>query len=416
MAVTPAEPASRRRILLLTPRWPYPVIGGDALRIWQLARAVSRHHDVTLLSLCQTEADLNSAPPDDGVFAAVHRVRLPRWRSWMQAVVGLMGSAPLQVAYYRSKEFQRRVDDLLPSHDLIWCHLVRTAPCARQAPVPRWLEMTDSIALTLDRASRVGPSVPWLRRFAFRTESRRMAQYEHEILKQFDLVSLISEIDRQQAFADLAPSRTRIVVAPNGVSPPSAELPLAGHRPPGVALIGRMDSLANRDALWYFAESVWPQVRLRVLQARLHVIGLVPEADARRLRTLDGVCVEGVVPRLSDVLQHCRVGVCPVRFGAGMQNKVLDCLAHGLATVTSPIGLEGLEARPGLDLELARTTSQWVDRVCGLLSNDAAASALGQAGQALVREHYSWSVTLRPALDALDTLWLEQPAAATSAL
>jgi hypothetical protein len=258
------------------------------------------------------------------VFTSVHRILLPRWRSWWQAVVGLMGSAPLQVAYYRSKEFQRRVDDLLPSHDLIWCHLVRTAPCARQAPVPRWLEMTDSIALTLDRASRVGPSVPWLRRFAFRTESRRMAQYEHEILKQFDLVSLISEIDRQQAFADLAPSRTR----GSWWHPTASRCPTSNCPPRAAGRRGSPSSAAwilvgeSRCALVLRREACGLKCACACSEARLHVIGLIPEADARRLRNLSGVSVEGVVPLLSDVLQHCRVGICPVRFGAGMQNKV----------------------------------------------------------------------------------------------
>lgn len=415
MAVSASNGTARRRILLLTPRWPYPVIGGDALRIWQLAQAVSRQHDITLLSLCQTETELHAAPPDDGVFRAIHRVRLPRWQSWLQALAGLCSSAPLQVAYFRSEAFRLRVDELLREHDLLWCHLARTAPYARHAQVPCWLEMTDSISLTLDRGSRVGASISWLRRLAFRMESRRMGRFEREVVHDFDLVSLISKVDRQQAFSDSAPHRARIVVAPNGVQMPHIELPPAGSRPPGVAIIGRMDSWANRDALWYFVEKVWPQVRLRVPEARLHVIGLIPEADACRLRNLSGVSVEGVVPLLSDVLQHCRVGICPVRFGAGMQNKVLDCLAHGLATVTSDIGLEGLQAEPGLDLEVANTISQWVDRVSHLLRDGASATALGLSGQSLVREHYRWSAALQPALDALDALWKEPSAAARPA-
>lgn len=375
------------------------------MRIWQLARAVANCHDITLLSLCQTQAELGAAVPTDGVFKAVHRVHLPRWRSWAQALFGMLGKAPLQVAYYRSRAFRQLVDELLPSHDMVWCHLARMAPYAAGARLPRWLEMTDTISLTLDRASRVDTSALGLRRLAYRIESGRMARYEQQSVQVFDLVSLISNVDRRAAFPGDVTTGARVVVAPNGVEMPEVSSPPLKDRRPDVALIGRMDSLANRDALTYFTEDVWPQVRLRVPEACLHVIGLVPPSDARRLERQAGVVVEGVVPKLWSVLQHCRVGVCPVRFGAGMQNKVLDCLAHGLATVTSPIGLEGLQAQPDRDLVVASTTPEWVDQVSRLLQDDATATALALAGQALVGEHYRWEATLSPALQALDDLW-----------
>ncbi len=76
--------SSRRRILVLTPRDPYPTIGGDRLRIHRLARELSRHHDLTLLTLCRSERERRAPLPDDGVFKEVHRVVLPPWRSLAQ--------------------------------------------------------------------------------------------------------------------------------------------------------------------------------------------------------------------------------------------------------------------------------------------------------------------------------------------
>lgn len=402
-----AEGPPRGRILLLTPRWPYPVIGGDRLRIWHLARALSQHHDITLLSLCQTVEELRAAPPQDGVFSSVHRVHLPRWRSWLQMLAALPSQVPLQVAYYRSARFQQEVDRLLPSHDLLACHLARTAPYAGSARVPRWLEMTDAVSLTMQRAADLSTR-PWIdpRHWAYRIEARRMRASERRLLDAFDLVSLVSPID---AGALQAGEHAAMMVAPNGVGMPSAALAPAGRRPPNIALVGRMDSLANRDALWFFVRDVLPRVRMRVPAAALHVVGHVAPADAARLSREPGVHLAGTVARLEDALQHCRVGVCPVRMGAGVQNKMLDYLAHGLASIASPIGLEGLDLTPGQHALCARSADEWVALTSALLLDDARSSALGEHGAAWARQHGSWERALRPLLAEVQALLERAP-------
>jgi glycosyltransferase involved in cell wall biosynthesis len=398
----------RQRILLLTPRWPYPPVGGDRLRIWHLAREVARQHDVTLLSLCQDAQELDSPLPE-GVFSAAHRVHLPRWRSWAQVLAASVGTLPLQVAYYRSQAFQHLVDRLVPQHDLVWCHLARTASYAKDAPIPRWLEMTDAVSMTMDRAAHLRTFFADPRRIGYRLEAQRMRRYERALCQHFDLVTLISDVDCQAVLSNMSKARARMVVAPNGVRLPSATLAPAGERPAGIALIGRMDSMANRDALLYFAGDIFPHILRQVPHARLHIIGPARKADADRLRRVPGVVVEGVVSRLEDVLYKCRVGVCPVRFGAGVQNKVLDYMAHGLAIVTSPIGLEGLQADPQKDLVVATETAQWIEAVSRLLVDDGQASALGASGQSLLHERHSWATALSPAMEALTNVLNARP-------
>ena len=78
-----------KKLLVLAPRFPYPVIGGDKLRIYHLCRVLSRHYSLTLLSLCEAEEELHAELPDDGVFDRVERVYLPRWRSYVNTLFAL---------------------------------------------------------------------------------------------------------------------------------------------------------------------------------------------------------------------------------------------------------------------------------------------------------------------------------------
>lgn len=49
---------AKKKLLVLTPRFPYPVIGGDKLRVYHLCRVLSRHYSLTLLSLCETPEEM----------------------------------------------------------------------------------------------------------------------------------------------------------------------------------------------------------------------------------------------------------------------------------------------------------------------------------------------------------------------
>ena len=65
---------SKKRILVLTPRFPYPPLGGDRLRIYQICRQLSTRFELCLLSMCESEEEMDAPLPNDGVFTNVERI------------------------------------------------------------------------------------------------------------------------------------------------------------------------------------------------------------------------------------------------------------------------------------------------------------------------------------------------------
>jgi glycosyltransferase involved in cell wall biosynthesis len=396
----------RPRILVLTPRDPYPVIGGDRLRIHRLARALARRYELTLLTFCESERERRAAPPDDGVFTRVHRVVLPPWRSWLNVLAALPGREPLQVAYYRSDDFAAAVSSLAPEHDVVLAHLVRTAGYARGVQSLRILEMTDAISMSMQRVASARAHYMDPRRLAYALDARRLPEYERRAAAEFDLVALTSAADRDFLFGRTDEAEERIMVVPNGVDVPERQPPAQSMRRPGeIAFVGNLASLQNFDAAWFFARQVLPRIRARHPDAVLKIIGPLRPGAARRFATVSGVRVEGVVPSLETALATARVGVCPVRVSSGMQNKVLDYFAHGLAVVCSPIALRGLNAPSANEhLLLADAPGEWAEQVIRLLEDEALAQRLADAGRALAGEHYRWDRCVLPFLGRLDDL------------
>lgn len=64
----------------------------------------------------------------------------------------------------------------------------------------------------------------------------------------------------------------------------------------------------------------------------------------RRLDRRPGVTVTGFVDDPIEFLERADVVVAPMRYGAGLQNKVLEAMGLGNPVVTTSLGQEGIEA------------------------------------------------------------------------
>lgn len=99
-----------KKILIITPRYPYPTIGGDRLRIVEVCKELSKYYSLTLISLCESKDELFSPLPEDKVFKKVYRVYLPKWKSIINTALNILGKKPLQVSYYKSNKLRKKID------------------------------------------------------------------------------------------------------------------------------------------------------------------------------------------------------------------------------------------------------------------------------------------------------------------
>jgi len=91
---------------------------------------------------------------------------------------------PIQTSFYYFPEVQYTVDQLAPSHDAIFCSLIRTARYAEDLPLPRMCDFSDSIGLNY-RHSIDQMSNPF-RRFAYGAEAKLLLDYEAQTIQTFD--------------------------------------------------------------------------------------------------------------------------------------------------------------------------------------------------------------------------------------
>ena len=374
----------QKRLLILTPRFPFPVIGGDRVRIFHICQALSQSFKLSLLTFCETKEQLRF-PVSDGLFSHVERVYLPRWKSYLNAARAVPTALPLQIAYYRSAEFQAAVERLLPEHDAVLAHLIRTGQYVEGRHEPVILEMTDAISLNYQRMSGVPDVFDW-KKFVYRFERSRLLRYELSTLGKFRRVWLVSDVDRK--FLDPG-SSNQIEVIPQGVD--LRRFPFATRNGDVIAFIGNMASVQNQDACFHFVRDIFPMLRDRA-KLGFRIIGNVPGAVAEKLRAYPGVEVTGRVEEIAGAIRGTFCGVCPVRAAAGMQTKNLEYLALGLPCVTSRVGLEGINAIENDHLLVYDSLEEAAEKILLLHSNPDLRCKIAQQGRALVEQSYDWDI------------------------
>ena len=173
--------------------------------------------------------------------------------------------------------------------------------------------------------------------------------------------------------------------------------PIAARR--GVAFIGSYGHAPNVDAAHVLLEQVMPLVwaenpAIPCLIAGSDMPASLREAVAR----VPGGRAEalGWVASLDELFARVRLTAAPLRYGAGLQGKVLDSLAAGLPCVCSPMAVEGMDLPAALDPLIGTTNLELAAAILGLHADDAAYAALAAIGLDWVANTLS-----RPRIDAL---------------
>jgi glycosyltransferase involved in cell wall biosynthesis len=102
------------------------------------------------------------------------------------------------------------------------------------------------------------------------------------------------------------------------------------------------------------------------------------------------VTVTGFVPDLNAVLNQAAVFVAPLRFAAGVQNKVLEAMATGRPVVTTSVVNAGLDAQPGRELLVADDAETAANQIIALLRDAQLRAQVGRGGLHFVRQKYTW--------------------------
>lgn len=222
---------------------------------------------------------------------------------------------------------------------------------------------------------------PALRRLAASTRRRELAA-----IAAADVAWVVSPAEAQ-LLARALPSAS-VKVLPNLHEVEHSPVPFQARS--GLLFVGGARHPPNVDAAGWLLTRIWPLVRARLPGCTLHIVGEGMPAALGGIRPPEGAVLHGHVPDLAPLLAGARVGLAPLRFGAGVKGKINLCMASGMPVVATGCAAEGMHLEHGRDILVADTAEEFADAVVALHSDPAQWSSLSEAGLDNVRRHFSF--------------------------
>jgi glycosyltransferase involved in cell wall biosynthesis len=124
------------------------------------------------------------------------------------------------------------------------------------------------------------------------------------------------------------------------------------------------------------------------------IVDVAGRAPVRLKKDASDISFAGFVDDSCDFIVRHKVFIAPLRFGAGVQTKVLEAMALGMPVITTPIGARGIGgAKSGENIFIVDIDDEagWVRTITALWDDQALRARVGDAARKLVKERYTAS-------------------------
>lgn len=385
-------------ILFISPYVPSPI----RVRPYNFIRALAqRGHDISLVCTANPSQadDLRDIDVLRRMGVMVEPVRISKLAMLRNMLRALPGDLPIQAALNFDPQFMQTLQALIHQKHFDVAHIEHLRGSALGYAVldmPVVLDAVDSISLLFERTLRGSASLK-SRLMAF-SDLARTRRYEAEYLKNYEHVIVSSPEDAWalgvlgEHFAEKSVSdyKQQLTVVANGVDLDYFSPQNIGRKPNTVVFSGKMGYHANEAAALFLVQEIMPLVWKQRPEVQVSIVGSSPPASIMALANDPRIQVTGFVPDLRPYLASASVAACPLRYGVGIQNKVLEAMAMATPVVAARQVACALQTVDGQDLLLATQPEEYAGSILELLTKREMAEEIGWAGRHYVEQHHNW--------------------------
>jgi GT2 family glycosyltransferase len=356
-----SEHRARRRVLVIDASTPMPDRDSGSLRL------------INLLALLREEGCAVTFFADnllhDGPYTeALQSLGIQAWwKPWIRDV-------PAWFA-----EHGDSFDTIIVSRYFVASNYLALA--RRHAPQARFVfDTVDLHYLRQQREAEIAGDVAGMR------AAQHARERELWLIRESDITLVVSPVEQELlareapgAHVELLSNVHRAKALPTGFSSRKDIVFVGGYRHP-----------PNADAALWMAREIFPIIRAHRDDILLHLIGGDVTAEVLALGALPGVRVHGHVPDLDPYMDGCRIGLAPLRYGAGVKGKVNLSMAHGQPVVATPAAVEGMHLHDGIDVLVGADAQGFADAVLRLYDDPTLWQTLARHGIDNIERHFSF--------------------------
>jgi GT2 family glycosyltransferase len=234
----------------------------------------------------------------------------------------------------------------------------------------------------LEREYSLSPSA------SLKQEIDRYKEMEFKVWSAMDVV-LYPSREEAETVKRIAPNVNASFVSPylyESLDAYSSRQPVDNQK---IIFVAGFGHPPNTDAAVWFVNDIFPIIERKNPGVELFLVGSNPTDKVKSL-ACHNITVTGYVTddELIEYYLSARVAVVPLRFGAGVKNKVIEAMAYGVPMVTTEIGAQGLDGADSF-LPITSDITTFAEYVEMLIRNNKEWMTYSTAGNRYVKEQYS---------------------------
>jgi len=357
-------PNRRYKILFITGEFPNLMHGGGG-RLVDFIKIISQEHDVYLYSWFGG----HQFPGAEEALAAyckkIERVNYREFEGSLERLDKFIGNVNIDIVHY---EWPRSLTNYHPAWGK---HHIFT-----------FMEAI-SLRLAMDMASQRPLSSRW-----YNALIELLNALQVEVVSAAKANAHIVVTRKDGEFLGRFTPERQYVVLNHGVSLDQFCLPDQAPENHALVFVGNFLHYPNEDAVRFFFGRIFGQIKDRVPDVKVYLVGANPTSRVKRYHDSRHVFVTGAVDDIRPYIQRAAVCIAPLISGAGLRSKVIQYAALRRACVATSIAATDLLFEDSKDIFIADDPRVFAQRVLYLLERPDAARQMAESAFEQVQKYY----------------------------
>lgn len=371
-----------KKILIISPYFPFPARDGGKVRLYNLIKHLSKGNKIYLLAYIEPSTDRSCIDLAKEFCTEV----FPVLREEDKRII--KDDIPRSVSFFYTQamidELQKVLEKVNP--DVVQLDfLIMTQYVKHIINIPVFYTEHDMGLLDFNQSFHDRDLEDNDRFF----EWKKLIQYEKKILDHFCSVMVLTERDKN--LIENLNGNVKATIIPTGVDTEFYKPNDYVENVKNLVFVGHYKHFPNADAIVYFVKNIFPKVLQKNSNVKLYIVGSGVTKNVEALKS-DNIFITGEVKDIRTYLRRPNIFVAPVRLGGGIKGKVLEAMAMGVPVVATKEAVSGIDYFDDKEYALISDDIQiFADNIIKLLNDEGLYQKLAENARKNVEEHYDWN-------------------------
>lgn len=404
----------KKVILFVMPRLPFPATSGRKTSLYNYCKIISQKLGYKLIVAAFLEKDDNPFLKPDFIDELIVLLEDNKFKKIKNIIIKsfIKKEMPIQTALYWSDKANNEIKKIIKEKqvDIVIADMIRTTEYLKDVECYKIADLDDRISLRYKRQlendfKNINPYGAFLnkmpsflqkimlltpiKKFVTKNEITLLNKYELEVGKIFDKIVFVAKREAEEYNREL--KENKAVAVPIGVDVDYFKYRENIKKENKIAFLGALSVAHNEAAVINFIKNIFPKILKENKEAKFVVVGGGASEKLLKYRN-DNIIFTGRVDDVREVLNKCKVFVCPMTFGSGIKTKNLEAMAMGLPVVTTSIGAENINATDGKEWFICDNAIDFANKVLRLLDDENMCCNIGENAYKFINENFVWQI------------------------